>query len=283
MVQSNGSPNPRNFCGGNFQDWLEVNLLEKCNGLCSWCVEKTGYHPKKHVPWWSIAHKALSSGRKNIILLGGEPTLYPKLRELVLALSLARRNVWITTNGSMLSPEFIKANLVGVTGVNISIHDFDLEQNRKIVGVDLTLLPETTSALHALGINIRFNCNCIANHVDTEEKINQYIVWAKGIGADKIRFAELKDDEGSFVDLAKTLDYKYGLSDDPFICGCNSDAVIHGLPVNFRQMCGLQTPRRKKPVNPRQYPKPVLYYDGKFYAGWQKLPKKEMIKTWREK
>ena len=88
--------------------------------------------------------------------------------------------------------------------------------------------------------------------------------------ADKIRFAELKQDEKEFVDLAKILNYKYGLNDNPFINGCNSDAVINGMPVNFRQMCGLQTSKRKKPENPEQITKQVLYYDGYIYNGWQK-------------
>jgi hypothetical protein len=39
-------PHPDNFCGGAFQDWVEVMLTEKCNGKCPWCVEKLGWHPE---------------------------------------------------------------------------------------------------------------------------------------------------------------------------------------------------------------------------------------------
>lgn len=35
-------------------------------------------------------------------------------------------------------------------------------------------------------------------------------------------------------------------------------------------VCGLQTPQRPCPVNPEQYPKEVLYYDGNLYPGWMK-------------
>lgn len=54
------------------------------------------------------------------------------------------------------------------------------------------------------------------------------------------------------------------------------------MPVNFRQMCGLQTSKRKKPQNPMQYSKQVLYYNGKIYSGWQpkgegKMKKKQSI------
>jgi hypothetical protein len=96
-----------------------------------------------------------------------------------------------------------------------------------------------------------------------------YIDWAKSIGADSVRFAELKIDEDNFVDLGALLNHQYGLNDDPFINGCHKESVIDGMPVNFRQMCGLQTTHRPAPINPKQHAKEVLYYDGKIYAGWQ--------------
>jgi sulfatase maturation enzyme AslB (radical SAM superfamily) len=264
-------PNKKNFCGGNFQDWLEVNLTEKCNGRCSWCVEKNGYHPKERAGWQTISEQALRSNRKNIILLGGEPTLYPDLSKIVQALSSAGRRVWVTTNGGRLNRQYILTNLNGITGINISIHDSSLLQNKSITGIYIKNLFNTVFALHDIKANVRFNCNCIKGHVDSIEAIERYIEFAKTAGADKIRFAELKHDDRGFVDLAKILNYKYSLNDNPFVKGCNSDAVINGMPVNFRQMCGLQTSRRVCPENPVQYAKSVLYYDGKFYNGWQTI------------
>ena len=121
----------------------------------------------------------------------------------------------------------------------------------------------------------------IVGSVDSEKRIRDYIQFAKDLGADEVRFAELKRDNDRFVDLAKTLGYKYGLNDDPFTLGCHKSAIIDGMPVNFRQMCGLQTPLRPRPVNPRQEKKQVLYYDGKIYDGWQtkenhRMDKKEI-------
>lgn len=43
-----------------------------------------------------------------------------------------------------------------------------------------------------------------------------YIKFAKSMGANSVRFAELKMDNNNFVDLAKIMDYQYGLNDDPF-------------------------------------------------------------------
>ncbi len=273
------APNTKNFCGGNFQDWLEVNLIEKCNACCSWCIERSGYHPSFHASTEAIASAAIKTGKTNIILLGGEPLLYSDIASLVKILSSNNRKVWITTNGFLLSDKFVLNKLIGVHGVNISIHHFDLQKNKEITGVLLSenKLKSAISALHQSGAHVRLNCNSISGYIDIKETIFQYVSWAKSIHADKVRFAELKQDDNGFIDLAKVLNYQYGLNDDPFVYGCNSDCVIDGIPVNFRQMCGLQTSRRIAPENPEQYAKEVLYYDGIIYAGWQTIQeKKEM-------
>ncbi len=264
-------PNKSNFCGGAFSDWLEVNLISKCNGKCSWCIDKMGYHPTKKERWDIIATMAINHGAKNIILLGGEPTLYKDLKSLIYALKEAKRNVYITTNGSKLTPEFIQKNLSKITCVNISIHHYDLKKNEDITGIALKhkVLWSSIKELHKNGATVRLNCNCIVGNICDEMSILEYIRFAHSLNADNVRFAELKNDRNNFVDIGKILDYKYGLNNDPFTCGCNSNAIINKMPVNFRQMCGLQTTKRPLPTNPKQVQKKVLYYDGKIYDGWQ--------------
>lgn len=277
-------PHPDNFCGGNFQDWLEVNLIKACNATCSWCIEKAGWHPKEVASWDKIVTAALETGRENIILLGGEPTLYRHLHDVIHYLNAAKRKVWITTNGSMLTEDWTRENLYGIHGVNISLHHIDSFHNSMITGLklDYKALSQSISALHDMGASVRLNCNCIALSVDSEKRIHEYIKFANGLGADSVRFAELKMDDDYFIDLAKILDYKYDLNDDPFTLGCHKSVVIDDMPVNFRQMCGLQTSKRVAPVNPKQYEKQVLYYDGKIYNGWQikedKMTKSEIKK-----
>lgn len=264
-------PNSKNFCGGNFQDWLEVNLIEICNANCSWCIERKGYHPTFHATMETMIAAILATGKKHIILLGGEPLLYKHMKELINALFHEGRTITITTNGFLLSPEYIIQNLNGITNINISIHHFDMTKNREIthILIDENKLKESISALHGIGASVRMNCNAIHGYIDNAEAINNYIEFAHIVGADKVRFAELKQDENNFVDLAKILGYLYGLNDNPFSMGCNNDCVINGMPVNFRQMCGLQTTKRIAPKKPKQYSKKVLYYDGQVYNGWQ--------------
>ena len=244
-------------------------LTKECNGSCDWCIEKDGYHPKEQVGWKKIARAIIGCGKTNIILLGGEPTLYKDLDKLIPLLSALELNTYITTNGSQVTADYI-CRLVGLKGLNISIHHYDLVANRDITGIEINekQLQYAIIFCKKYNITVRMNCNLISGNIDSETKILSYIAWAQSIGADNIRFSELKQ-SNLFVDAAKIFNYKYGLNDDPFVCGCSTDANIGGMPVSFRQMCGLQTPERKKPVNPEQKNKQVLYYDGVLYNGWQ--------------
>ena len=265
-------PNSKNFCGGNFKDWLEVNLLERCNANCEWCIEKKGYHPKHHATVDEIATAAINSGKKNIALLGGEPLLYKDIQKLIRFLRKAGKNVTVTTNGYLLTEEYVYANLQGLSNINISIHHWQMQKNEEITKVFIDAFELKKSIGHlkkSLGVSVRMNCNLISGYIDCKKTIYQYIDWAKYIGADKVRFAELKDAEESFVDLTDIFGTEYGINGDPFLYGCNSDCHILDMPVNFRQMCGLQTNKRPRPINPKQEKKQVLYYDGKIYDGWQ--------------
>ncbi|MFW9872706.1 MAG: radical SAM protein [Candidatus Thorarchaeota archaeon] len=282
-------PNVKNFCGGNFQNWLEVMLTDKCNGKCRWCVDKNTFHPKRHVSFQKLAKLIISSGKKNIILLGGEPTLYTELQQLICVIS-KEKNVYITTNGSLLSREFASQRLAKIKGLNISIHSYNLNKNKDITGIKLQaeILKDTIKELHKNKIVVRFNCNLIKGYIENEKEILTYIDFAKKMGADSIRFAELKNDNDHFINLFSIFGNKYQINNEPFGLGCNTDTTIKKMPVNFRQMCGLQTDSRTKPVNPQQKQKRVLYYDGIFYNGWQlkkggKLMASKKIKDLLEK
>jgi len=274
-------PNKKNFCGGNFQDWLEVNLIEKCNAKCEWCVEKRGYHPIGHANWAEILYKILGTKKQNILLLGGEPTLYPYLENIIRNLWCNKRNVFMTTNGINLTHEFIKQNLVGLSGINISVHDYDLWENYKIFqcGPDCfdheARFRENITSLTFFNIKVRLNCNCIKGHIDSIEKIHNYICFAKEVGADSVRFSELiTDDENLFVDLAKLFRNKYGLNENPLSLGCHQETIIDGMPVTFKQMCGHLIPKfRKAGEYEFKFHKQILYYDGNIYNGWQVINK----------
>lgn len=272
-------PNSNNFCGGNYQDWVEVMLTHKCNGSCTWCVDKEGFHPKHRASWRCLAEVLEKLNRKNIILLGGEPTLYKDLDILVRRLVNSGFNVYITTNGSRMT--LLSKTVYGLAGINISIHHYLPHRNKAITGIG--------HGLNVLKANIdhlwyrdktptRFNCTLIEGEIDSIEEIHKYVSFAKTMGAKSVRFAELKHDT-KFVDLHALFGNVHGLTDDPYTNGCSTTTNAFEIPVSFRQMCGIQTEFRPMPIDPEPSAskKTVLYYNGILYDGWQTQNKKEAI------
>lgn len=271
-------PNPKNFCGGNYQDWIEVMLTPKCNGQCKWCVDKDGFHPKEQVSWHVLVDRLEKVGKKNVILLGGEPTLYTDLPYLVRGLVNNNKNVYITTNGSRMT--WLAKNVYGLTGINISIHHYDLDRNKDITGLKLGR-PQLKANIDYLWwrdkVPVRFNCTLEEGQIDSKQEIMKYLAFAKRMGAKSVRFAELKHGD-SFVDLYEIFGNEFGLTNNPYEDGCSTDAVIDGMPVSFRQMCGIQTSFRPAPINPQPQAdkKTVLYYNGVVYNGWQTKEREEI-------
>lgn len=96
--------------------------LAGCDVGCSWCDVKESWnaedHSKKSVE--ELAKSAFDSGSKNVVVTGGEPTMY-NLEELTTALKKQGLNTWIETSGTneitgnwdwiCLSPKKFKAPL----------------------------------------------------------------------------------------------------------------------------------------------------------------------------
>lgn len=96
--------------------------LAGCDVGCSWCDVKESWnkneHPEKTIA--ELVKNAKDSGSPNVVVTGGEPTLY-NLEELTLALKNEGLNTWIETSGTntitgiwdwiCLSPKKFKAPL----------------------------------------------------------------------------------------------------------------------------------------------------------------------------
>ncbi len=260
------------YCTQRESDWLEVLLTDACNGRCEWCVERDGWHPLRHASADEMIAAIIGSGKQNVLLLGGEPTLRSDLGVIVHGIAASGMKPVLTTNGSRLTREYVERVLAGVAQVNISIHVFPLHLNEKITGIalngdDLLAAVET---LHELGAKVRLNCNCIRGCVDSTAKIDKYMGFARCLGVDSVRFAELFGETDLFVNLAHITDG--GLPSDPWADGCVTESVINGIPVYFKQLCGFQTTMRPRPCDDpaKIVARDVLYYDGQMYQGWQR-------------
>jgi radical SAM protein with 4Fe4S-binding SPASM domain len=127
--------NKDNFGYGGF--WLTVN--RECNNRCQWCYAQ-GTNFSRHNMNFQLAGQILSimSELKIMdgIIIGGEPTLYKELLELVKLMSKLGMNSALVTNGILLSDlDFLKKLLdAGLTSVTISLKADNPENYRLLTG-----------------------------------------------------------------------------------------------------------------------------------------------------
>ena len=114
---------PANSCAGGYGNCLDVKITNACNANCTFCIEKGGYCPKER-PVKELALETINSDAETVLILGGEPTLYPHLAEYLAMIRPWKKHIYMTTNGSMLKDGLPEAIAPYLDGINISIHHY---------------------------------------------------------------------------------------------------------------------------------------------------------------
>ena len=291
-----------NPCSGKYGDCLDVILTNKCNAKCSFCVQRNNVHHVAGSNNPNLADIINSNDAKNILLVGGEPTIYHRLGELLEKIYRTKK-VYLTTNGSYLGvTSAMHRNLQLLSGLNISIHSPSEECNNKIFGIKDVLCPngiefqlirDTVKFLKEKNpsINIRINTNLFKGGIDSPEKVQEMIDLARYIGVKSIRFAELQgvSKKNGFIFASDIFPYEF-LKENPFTSGCETNMVKDNFPILIRRVCGIVSKNLPPVINPigRKATTKVLHPDGVITNGFTGLPdchnqikdKKEIYKEW---
>jgi radical SAM protein with 4Fe4S-binding SPASM domain len=119
---------------------IEINIGKACNNRCVFCMD--GSNTKREFISTENLKKELKKlseeGYNSLGFLGGEPTIYPKLDEIVAyAKSLGFNEIHIISNGRKFSDKKFTAKLIksGVTRVSVSIHSDSAKIEDKLTTV----------------------------------------------------------------------------------------------------------------------------------------------------
>jgi pyruvate-formate lyase-activating enzyme len=260
--------NPNNPCSGKYGKCLDFKLTNACNNKCPFCIEEGGFSPETILKPENFADVINKQDIETLLILGGEPLLYP---DLVRLLSLIRQGIKIilTTNGSLLTPR--KAEILSpyIKALNISIHHAQIEKHNELTKGKLDYIALQNS-IKAFGPKkVRINCNLVKGYTDSEHSVNLMYALAGALGVKKIRFTELQHYPDLFVD-ARTIFAK--APNEPFEEGCENKIKHPDLDVTLRVTCGIVNSKKpcvKDPKNRNMVTK-VLYSNGEVSDGWKK-------------
>ena len=230
-------PNKENICGRSYH-LLNAKLTNDCNGRCEFCIASGTYKaPKTSLNKMIEATIALSQFQ-DVDVLGGEPTLYKYLEELVKGIAPYKKKITITTNGSNLS--CLLPIVEYLDKIIVSIMHYDKEKNKDIVGVNIEndgkLIKEFSKINPQL--KLRVNCVMLKSGISTIEDMKKMATYAKQLGFNSLKFSEvtspkLYDEE--FINISYLLK-DYGIH--------QKDTVTHGCylePPILEELFGIKT------------------------------------------
>lgn len=212
----------------NNPKYLRVSLTSGCNFFCGYCRPRGD---KSLPPSVSSPVEKLKStlslfsslGVTKIRFTGGEPTIYPRLIEIIrYARSLdSRVKLAMTTNGALLPRLAEPLHQAGLNSVNISLDTLDRTKFERIAGVDA--FDKVIDGIHAACKHLQsVKLNCVVIKGSNDDEIEDIVRFADSNGV-TVRFIEympsrFNNDRSrgylSAEDMRKILPYDFSPVDD---------------------------------------------------------------------
>lgn len=263
--------NPNNSCVDCKNNGVNIKLTNKCNCNCEFCIEKGGLiTEEKSVQTLIDATNLLDYN--NVLVLGGEPLMYPHIEEYLAGIE--NKQIYLTTNGTLLTDEMAEMLSKYLTAINISMHHCTEEKNAEIYKYPNYSFENIRSAIKIFnknGIPVRINANLVKGVLDTKKEVKKMIYFAQFMGANSIRFAELQNCEDLWVDSAKLFK---NLPENPYTDGCEKVVYVDGdFKATVKMTCGFVNLLKERPNDPtrKQTERKVIYPDGEILNGWYNI------------
>lgn len=131
-----------------------------------------------------MVQTALKNGARTIILVGGEPTLHPRLPELIRLFRRAKLRVWLATNGLRIAeePEFaLQLKKAGLDKVHLQFDSFDPTTHRTIRGhEDISAKLTAARCVTEAGLELGLICTVTSHNLAELSSIcRQIFAWPK--------------------------------------------------------------------------------------------------------
>lgn len=166
--------------------YARLSLTETCNFACPYCrpnqiAGSCLRAPKLSVNDWMILAEALHLlGIKALRLTGGEPTLYPHLKDLVQSLTASHwfEDISMTTNGSTLKEGVSDFYAWGINRLNISLDAVTETAFTQATGRKGQLANVICGIEEALKQPFSIiKINTVLSHYPTDQEVNQLLSY----------------------------------------------------------------------------------------------------------
>jgi cyclic pyranopterin phosphate synthase len=191
---------------GRIAKKLRISVTDRCNMRCVYCMpDKNNIWIEKDniLDFDQITHLVnifASLGIEKIKITGGEPTVRPKLENLVKSLSRIKgiKSISMTTNGLLLKEKIKDLVDSGLNSINISLDTFDSKKFKSITGVKegLVKVLDSIKMANSLGLKVKINTVIIRGWNDDE--IISFVNFARNTG-NIVKFIEFMPLDGTGI------------------------------------------------------------------------------------
>ncbi len=133
---------------------IELEMTHLCNLRCLYCYSRAGHQAQDEMSLAEIEDvvvQALSLGAKKVVILGGgEPLLYPQLRELVHLIRQLGAGVELFTNGTVLTADLAQFLYDEAVSVVIKRNSLSPQVQDELAGLPGTFARIETGLAHLL-------------------------------------------------------------------------------------------------------------------------------------
>jgi radical SAM protein with 4Fe4S-binding SPASM domain len=193
--------------------WAVVEVTEACNFNCKWCFANAGENRRpvqmKKERAFELIEKLSQAGVRQITLSGGEPTVYPHLKEVIRKAREHDMVVHMNTNGFLLTKGLARElKECGLSQVQINIDSLHPQEHDYIRGK----VGSHGRAIRALKNAKEAGLTSVSQTVLTkknEDQIVDIFRFARGMGIQRCRVWDMTPSDGCAKENAELLPTDY--------------------------------------------------------------------------
>src|SRR6266542_5532481 len=225
------------------QLYFRVSVIGGCNLSCPFCHNEGG--PTRGVIDTAVLESALRAaadvGFSRVQFTGGEPTLHPRLHEVIRQGRRIFDDVGVTTNGTRLTECFAKLLMAGMTRLHISVQRESMTEGGAIDWEVPRWLDSATQS--AATANVRIQINLPVAAADTNHA-EAFLTRESTFAYDWKIFALLP-----MVRRVETVRHRAGASGSVFIRGYQEPRGIRCSSCAAKEACREQSRSLRLGVN----------------------------------
>jgi cyclic pyranopterin phosphate synthase len=172
---------------GRIAKKLRVSVTDRCNMRCMYCMpynNTTWFDQDNLLSYEQIFHIVSifsELGVDNIKITGGEPTVRPKIENLVKLLSSIStiKSISMTTNGLLLKDKTKQLKDAGLDGVNVSLDTFKENRFKSMTGIKGGLKKVLDSIEAAQSANLKVKINSVIIRGWNDDEIIEFAKFSR--------------------------------------------------------------------------------------------------------